>query len=60
VGVILQFVDAHGRVALAWGDDEPLPASTEPTRLEAGERITCSWRRCRGLPPAARSAWRTT
>jgi two-component system, OmpR family, sensor kinase len=38
VGVILQFVDAQGRVALAWGDDEPLPAFAEPTRLEAGDR----------------------
>ena len=38
VGVVLQFVDAQGRVALAWGDDEPLPAADEPTRLEAGER----------------------
>jgi len=38
VGVTLQFVDAQGRVVLAWGDDEPLPASAEPMRIEAGER----------------------
>ncbi len=38
VGVTLQFVDAQGRVALAWGDDEPLPAAAEPTRLDAGGR----------------------
>jgi two-component system, OmpR family, sensor kinase len=38
VGVTLQFVDAQGRVALSWGDEEPLPASTEPTLLEFGER----------------------
>lgn len=38
VGVILQLVDAQGRVALAWGDDAPLPATSEPTRLEVGER----------------------
>jgi signal transduction histidine kinase len=38
VGVTLQFVDAQGRVALAWGDGEALPAVAEPTRLEAGER----------------------
>ncbi|MBW6457126.1 MAG: HAMP domain-containing protein, partial [Trueperaceae bacterium] len=34
----LQFVDAQGRVALAWGDDEPLPAASEPTRLVVGDR----------------------
>ena len=38
VGVTLQFVDAQGRVALAWGDEEPLPAVSEPTRFDAGER----------------------
>ena len=38
MGVTLQFVDAQGRVALAWGGDEALPAVAEPTRLEAGER----------------------
>ncbi len=38
VGVILQFVDAQGRVALAWGDEEPLPAVAEPTRLQVGEK----------------------
>ncbi|MFU8889640.1 MAG: sensor histidine kinase [Trueperaceae bacterium] len=34
----LQFVDAQGRVALAWGDDEPLPPASEPTRLVVGDR----------------------
>ena len=38
VGVILQFVDAQGRVALAWGDEAPLSAVAEPTRFDAGER----------------------
>lgn len=38
VGVTLQFVDAEGRVALAWGDQTPLPAVTEPTRFDLGER----------------------
>jgi two-component system, OmpR family, sensor kinase len=38
VGVTLQFVDAQGRVALAWGDEELLPAPAEPMLLEGGER----------------------
>ena len=39
VATVLQFIDADGRVALAWGDEAPLPAVGEPKRITRGERL---------------------